>query len=145
MSFIIPIVALLVFISILYVVIQSPSTESEPFIQTIVEFKNPYMCGKFDDEYLPVEQFTPDDDIYVCGKIWTNEPKINGRLWIIIDKDKKTLYTNYVYDNFDVPFTAKTKTIPLGSYFEPGHYFVDIHYYRTFSTSITFDVIPNPK
>lgn len=112
-------------ILVIFLLLEFFTRNSGPSITTLLSFEDPYLCKKSGTELLKVETFTPDDDIYICGKFKSNIPDLKTQLDVFVYTEKiRPMRQAIFYDLIWISIT--NKAIPINSYFDEGIYVAEI-------------------
>lgn len=125
-------------ILVIFLLLEFFTRNSGPSITTLLSFEDPYLCKKSGTEFLKVDSFTQDDDVYICGKFKSNIPDLKTQLGVHVYSEK---YNPMERADFykEIWISITDKAIPIDYYFNEGIYVVSVA--EMFDTSNPFFII----
>ncbi len=129
-----------IFLIILYIFLTIQSYFSEPAPIINVKSIETYLCTKESDDYVKIDKFHFEQDIYVCGEIELSRADAQKQLQLfIVHEGYKTYKDSDFYDQLWV--SSGEFVIPISIYLDPGKY--EIHFFsgRKLLSEIEIEII----
>jgi hypothetical protein len=116
--------------------------KNPPYVETVVNLSNPYLCINKGAEWIKVEKFAIDDNFFICGIIKSNKTDLHTQVQIRVYENELSSMVNAIYhDNQWI--SAGDQQIPIRTYLFAGTYVAQVNIGRKTISIIEFEVIEN--